>query len=200
MKYFLSNALFPFVYVVLTAFTATAILCIQGLIVLKIALCILNLALYSVVTLFIAFKTGQDAFKAQITNDIERRLIVETGENRPLKIHQEYKCWKGFLIGAMSCLPLILILIVHSIVVLSTGGAVIAIGAIANFLYMTSYSFVAIFIKNATAYTCFYNLLFLVYITLSYGITYILGAKKAQLQQKIIKSSHQAIYGDEKWE
>ena len=190
---------------------AFGILAIQGLLWLKIILCVANLALYGVVICAAAFKDGQDAMKAQIANDLERREIIRTGEDRPLKIHEEYKPWKGFVFGFISCVPLIVLLAVHTIVYLATGSYV-GIGAIAGVIYLMFFVFfrlnasvaaesategAAESTAVATPWYLYYGALIALPIVMTMtGVAYILGARKIKLQQKMIKEKQRQIYGD----
>ena len=201
MKYYIKQGLFPFIYLLFMAMIALGILCIQGLIWLKIVLCVANVALYGVIVFAAAFQDGQKAMKVQVANDLERREIIRTGEDRPLKLHEEYKPWKGFVFGFVACVPLIALLIVHVIVHFAGGGNVV--GGIAGIVY---FMFFAFFRLDATAateeaaviswYAYFGTLIALPVIMIVTGVAYILGAKKIQRQQNMIKEKQRQIYGE----
>ena len=119
MKYYLKKAFFVLVYVVLTSFISAAILLIEGQVALKIILLIANLAMFIYITFGIAYQDGQKALKVRIANDKEREYIVNTGEDRKIKVSEEYKWYKGLVIGFLTCVPLMVILIIHSIVLVA---------------------------------------------------------------------------------
>ena len=205
MKYYLKQGVFPFIYLLMMAMIAFGITAISGLLWLKIILAVLNIALYALAVSAISYKEGQESIKVQHANDLERIEIIRTGENRPLKIHEEYKPWKGFAIGFTVCVPLIVLLGLHTIVYLSTG-SYRGLGAIAGLMY---FMFFVFFTFGATAsageaatgaalpwYSFYGALIALPVIMLITGISYILGAKKIMLQQEMIKEKQRSIYGD----
>ena len=107
MKYYFKQGIFPFIYQIFMAMIAFGILMIEELIWLKILLAALNIALYLFIVAAVAYKEGQEALKVQMANDLERREIIRTGEDRPLKLHEEYKPWKGFFFGFIACVPVV---------------------------------------------------------------------------------------------
>ena len=96
MKYYLKQGVFPFIYMLFMAMIAFGIMAINGLVWLKVLLAVLNVGFYAVIVAAMSYKDGQEAMKALYSNDLERREIIRTGEDRPLKIHEEYKAWKVF--------------------------------------------------------------------------------------------------------
>lgn len=205
MKYYIKQGLFPFIYMLFMTATAFCILAINGLIWLKALLAVLNIGLYAVIISATSYKDGQAAMKVQFANDLERREIIRTGEDRPLKIHEEYKPWKGFMFGFISCVPLIVLLIIHTIVYFATGGYK-GIGAIAGLIYLMGFVF---FRLNAVGsaegeaafimpewYLYYGALITLPIIMLITGTAYILGARKIRRQQEIIREKQRQIYGD----
>lgn len=201
MKYYLKQGLLPLIYMIFMAMIAIGIQLINGLIWLKILLGILNVGLYGVVVCATSFKEGQDALKVQIANDLERREIIRTGEDRPLKLREEYKWYKGFLFGLTACVPLILLLAVHTIVHFA-GGSYVGFGAIAGLVYNMFFLFFSL--NNASGgetvqvewYAYYGTLIALPIIMLMTGISYILGARKIILQQKAIREKQRQIYGE----
>lgn len=204
MKFYIKKALFPFFYVLLMSIIALGILAISGMVWLKVILAVLNLALYCTIMAFTSFREGQDAFKAQVANDLERREIIRTGEDRPLKLHEEYKPWKGFMFGFTACVPLLMLLIIHTIVYLASGK--VGVGAIAGIAYLIFFVFFLVgtplsageAASGATLpwYSFYGALIALPLIMLTMGIAYILGAKKAMRQQEMINEKNRQIYGD----
>lgn len=201
MKYYFKQSVFPFIYLIFMALIAFGIQTISGLLWLKIILAILNLSLYAVVVCSVFYKEGQEAVKVQMANDLERREIIRTGEDRPLKLREEYKTFKGFLFGLFACLPLILLLIAHTIVHLA-GGTYTGLGAIACLIYNMFFIFFN-FGVNASgeatvlSWSAYYvTLVAIPALMLMTGIAYILGAKKIMRQQEMIKEKQRQIYGE----
>ncbi len=201
MWYYVKQGLLPFIYLFFTAITAFGILCIEGLVWLKVLLLLLNIGLYVFIIAAASFKDGQEALKVRVANDLERIQIVRTGESIPLKLKEEYKPWKGFFHGFIACVPLIILLIVHTILMLAGGGN--GAGAIAGFIYMMVFAFSRVNIGAATTSTTpinpaiyYWSLLAIPVIVLATGISYILGGKKIELQQQRIKEKQRSIYGE----
>ena len=197
MWYSIKQSLLPFIYLIFTAITAFGIMAIENMVWLQILLNTLNVALYMVIITAASYKDGQAALKVRLANDLEREQIIRTGEMRPLRLKEEYKPWKGFLYGGIACAPLIILLIIHTILV-SINPTLIGAGAIASFIYLMIYAYVAFLGVIPGPYTHYLTLLAVPVIVLSVGIPYILGAKKVELQQERIREKHRKIYGDNK--
>ena len=201
MKYYFKQSVFPFIYIIFMAFIAIGIQTINGLLWLKICLAVLNLGLYGVVVCSVAFKEGQESVKVQMANDLERREIIRTGEDRPLKLREEYKPYKGFLFGFFACVPLILLLLAHTIIHFA-GGTYVGLGAIAALIYNMFF----IFFNFGTGaegeaavvpwYLYYGALVAIPVLMLMTGISYILGAKKIMRQQEMIREKQRQIYGE----
>lgn len=197
MKYYLKNAVIPFVYLFFMMISALGILMIgDHLMWLKIVLAILNLALYEVIVCAFVFKQGEDAVKVRNANDLERKQIVLTGEPRPLKLAEEYKPFKGFIVGLVTCAPLLILMIVHTVIILCGGGN--GAGVVGSIIYLVVYVFFKLGGMATTAGTVYAALAAVPVIMLSTGISYILGGKKIELQYKRIEESKRSIYGDNK--
>jgi hypothetical protein len=200
---YLKKSIIPFAYMVLSSRVSMGILTIEdNLIWLKVLLSILNLGLYSVVTGAFAFKEGEQALKVRVANDIERKQIIRTGEDRPLKLHEEYKWWKGFLIGAISCSPIVVLMLVHTILIL-INPALNGSGIAASMIYLTGFAFMMLnksvnpTILSVNSARCYFNFVTIVIVSVAYGIGYNLGARKIQLQQDAIKEKHREIHGED---
>ena len=183
-------------YTVFAAAIALGILCIEGLPALKIILLLANLGLF-IFIVFSLFKTeGQKAFKTRIANDMERAHIIETGEDRPIDSAAEYKTWKGFVMGIVASFPLIIVLIVHTILIAinfqSTGA-----GAIGAIFYAMIYGFVMALTTELTAYTYYFMTIYIVILSVTMGLGYMIGGKTIEHQQEMIKEKHRQIYGDQ---
>ena len=206
MKYYLKQGVFPFIYMLFMAMIALGILMIDGLVWLKALLAVLNVGLYAVIISSVSYKEGQKAMKALYANDLERREIIRTGEDRPLKIHEEYKAWKGFIFGFISCVPLLILLIVHTIIHFA-GSDYMGLGAIVGIIYLMFFVFFRLNIPTSLAegdsgytvswYTYYGALIALPVIMLITGISYILGARKIRRQHEMIEENKRSIYGDE---
>lgn len=197
MWYYIKQAFLPFVYLIFMAMTAFGVLCIDTDVDwLKYILLTLNLGLYAVIICALAYKDGQQALKVRIANDIERREIIRTGEDRPLKLKQEYKVWKGFMSGAIACAPLVILMIIHVILYYAAGPQYNGAGAIASFIYMMFSGFIKISFE-LQQWHYYFNLIAIPFLTLMTGIPYILGARKIQLQQDRIMARQRQIYGDD---
>ena len=161
---------------------------------LEIVLWVFNMALYGSVICITSFKDGQIAYGIRQTNDKDREFIVKTGEFRELRIAEEYKAWKGFVHGFIATIPLIVLLIIHTIVIISDPETVI-VGGIAGYIYLTFYA-PFLFCSNVTAFTCYYALISIPLMTLFTGIPYILGARKSEKNYAKAFDLNNRIYGE----
>lgn len=195
MGFYIKKALFPFVYLFFMAITAFGILCIKNLLWLKILLSVLNLGLYAFIVFSVLFKEGEESVKAQRDNDVERREMVRTGVVRPLKLKEEYKPWKGFFIGFLVCVPLLALMLVHTIIYLA-GGTSTVCGAIGGLVYFVFFVFFN-FGSEVLSMSAYYGSLVAVPAMIALcGVAYCLGAKKVQLQLKRISDRQRQIYGE----
>ena len=199
MSFYLKKAFFVLVYIVLASFIALAILSIEGDVVLKIVLLIANIGLYVYIMWGIAYQDGQKAYKVLTANDKEREYIIKTGEDRKIKTAEEYKSYKGFLIGFLSCVPLVIMLIVHFFTAqsgeLNTGAS-----ETANLLYFFISAFANLdpggIYETAIYASPYWSLLSIPPTMIIHGIAFILGARKIKLQQQAVKEMHKSIYGE----
>lgn len=203
MKTYLKSAFVPFVYLFLVSVIAFAILAIgDELVWLKAVLCVCNIGLYAVVVFGTSYKEGMEALKVRVANDTERRHIIKTGEDRPLRLAEEYKWWKGFLMGAIACAPMLILMLVHTVLIL-INPALNGAGVIACTFYMAFFSFMVLRNGNSTDLkplepTKFYfNLISLPIVMLICGFGYMMGARKIQRQQEVIRARHREIHGEE---
>ena len=211
MKYYISHALLACLYLFFTAITAFAILLIQDLIWLKVILLLLNLGLYVFIVATVAKKDGEDALKVRLANDLERKVIIQTGEDIQLK-KGEFAWWKGFAIGGVVCVPLVVLLIIHAILT-SIDPTKTGAGAIAGFLYMMVFAFFRMdVVMSDTVNTTmsdavqtnipiqpeffYWTLLAIPVIVLSIGVAYYLGGRKIELQQQKIKEKQRMLSGE----
>ena len=128
MKYLFKITIIPFVYLVLMDVISFCIMALQkDLKILCLVLLIMLVALFCVRLTMILYREGQQALRVRTANDLERENIIRTGEDRKLKLSEEYKLWKGFVVGLIIVAPLLILLLLHTILVFgvseSLGGA-----------------------------------------------------------------------------
>ena len=194
MLYYFKKGFFPFLYLLFMFVIALGIMAINGLEFLKYILAALNLALYFFVVGVVAFKDGQDAIKVRMRNDLERREIVRTGEDRPLKLHEEYKSYKGVLIALTTCAPMLVLLAVQAILNLS-GVENTTCGQITTYIYFVTFVFFRIAGLEINCWGVFLSLSYLALIVPVYSILYNLGARKIELQHEKIRMGKEFAYG-----
>ncbi len=196
MGYYIKKAGFSFAYLFFMAITAVGIMCIgENLLWLKILLSILNFGLYCFIVGTVFYKDGQEAVKVRHANDLERREMIRTGSVRSLKLKEEYKPWKGYFIGFITCIPLLLLLLIHT-VILVCGGTLSTFGGIADFIYLVFYVFFCLDGRTFSMTDCYFTLIALPVMVLLSGFCYNLGAKKVIMQQNRIKEQQRQIYGE----
>ncbi len=199
MKYiwhYIKSAFLPLIYLIMMTLTSMAITTIGNhLLWLKYILFVLCVALYAVIIGAISFQDGKDSVKVRHMNDIERRQIVLTGEDRPLNLLKEYKPYKGFIPGFVTCIPLIVLMVIHAILSNTTGAN--GAGVIASLIYMLFFSFFQYDLTSTmVSSTYYFSLISLPILMIITGIPYLLGAKKQMLQYKKVEDKHREIYGD----
>ena len=199
VKHFLKQSIIPFIYLLLMALTSLSIGAIQGkhLVWLRLLLSVLAFGLYAVVVGAISYKEGQEAMKIRYANDIERRVIIRTGENRPLERVKEYQTWKGFTVGLVVCIPLVIMLIVHTILIL-VNPVNVGAGVLSGYVYMVWFMIFRCDLSVAvTAGTYYLVLTAIPAFACVTGIPYYLGGRKIEIQQERILEKQRQIYGDE---
>ncbi len=169
---------------------------------LKVAICGLSLLIFCLSTVLMAYREGIKGYKKLLLNDSIRVQIVKTGKDLPLKRAEEYRPFKGFLIGAYACIPLVLLLLTHLIVGLATNGQVLGFGIAAGVTYAVFYEMYAIFfLETGFAWTFYFWLLYaLPVIACLYGVPYMLGARNERLVRETIATNQSKIYGKNKGE
>ncbi len=198
MKFYLKKAIIGFVYLIFSAMTSYGILFIPGLAWLKIILLVLNLGLYSYILSSTAFQDGQAAYKVRMANDLNRKQIILTGEDIPIDTQKEFKPYKGFIIGLVICIPLIVLLIIHAIVSANNPSNQ-DFGVTASFLYLVVYAFAGVGHSVDTVFTAvspYWSLLAIPLMVLVQGVAFYLGGRKIELQQEMIREKHRMIHGE----
>ena len=197
MSLYFKKALLPFLYLIFMMVLSYTVYAVDdSLIWLRIVFSIAVFLLYGLIVCGISYKDGQQALKTRLSNDVERRYIIETGEDRPLKTNEEYKFYKGFIHGLIECIPLMILMIIHTILIPSSDGISTGAGIVAGALYSIVFSFFSVINVQLTVYTYYYTLLAIPVIACFTGIPYILGAKSVESQQREIKEKHKQIYGE----
>ena len=194
MKYYLKNAFLPFMYTIFCSMIAIGVFSIEskpfGFILLA-----LNFAVYIFVLAVVGFKGGEQAYKVMLTNDMERREIIRTGKDRPINEKEEYSPVKGFMLGFVPCIPLLVLMFIQFLISIF-GGSYEGLSAIGSLIYKVVYAFfeyAEIFTKGYGKFIC---LLIVPVIIISTYVSYELGAKKERKVQEKIKESKKYIYGE----
>ncbi len=197
MKYLFKLSIIPFLYLIFMLVLSFMIMLIpQNLAWLRYIGAVCCLGVYVYIVFGVMYREGETALKVRISNDIERRVIVETGEDRPLKTAKEYKAWKGFVAGLIVCAPLIILMLIHTILIFAFGYDYIGAGMGASFLYFIVYIFFRIPGGEGTAFTYYYTLLAIPLIMLIMGFAYIYGARRISVQQERLTQTEDEIYGE----
>jgi hypothetical protein len=200
--YYAKQTFVPIMYLIMFDIIALGILCIgDNLVALKVVLLVLNLGLYGFIMCAVSFKDGQTALKVRMANDLNREQIVKTGKELPLKLKEEYKPWKGFLMGLNVCVPLIICMILHVILTAGKDPALASTtntaGAISGLLYVVFFGFSQVKSTVAIISTTYYvSLVAIPFFVGCIGVSYWLGGEKIVRQQEMIKEKHRQIYGD----
>ncbi len=189
MKYYFGKAFFAVVYLMLTVITGVAAISFSSKVMgLKIGLGVMNILVYAYFVFYYAMKTGEDAVKTLRANDVTRREIIRTGKDLEVKRNEEYKTWKGFFIGVLSCIPLVVLWIIHFIIVLATGKTATFAGGITITLYIVIAFFFNTDVKFMNFASSFYfTALYVPFVIILTGFGYILGAKVEMKRQAKIE-------------
>ena len=201
--YFIKQIFVPYMYLGMFALIDFAILCIgdtPGLIALKVCLVAVCLGFFVALMSIVSYRDGQTAYKTLLANDINRRQMIETGREYPIKLAEEYKAYKGFVTGLIVCLPLIICTIIHMCTsgFSNTTGSSTSNGAgvVMSFIYMVVFAFARVNNSLPIVPNVFYVCLTaLPIIVLSMGVPYIFGAKKIIRQQEMIKKQQNYLHG-----
>ncbi len=199
MWYLIKQALVPVAYLFFSAIIASGVFSIEGCDpIIALALLLVNLGLYVFVVWSLLAKEGEKGYTALQTNDFNRRRIIETGEDLPLSVAEEFSWWKGFVVGAIISAPLVVLIIIHTIFLIA-GMPNVAIGAITSFVYMVVFAFTRIGVTTVVGVCDYYwTLVFIPFILFITGVPYILGARRKERQQDAIKEIQKNIHGDKR--
>ena len=196
MKYYIKNALFGFAYLILMDLVSILTIMVESTFW-KAVIGIAAILFYCFVIGTVYNKEGETALDCLHSNDVQRRRMVESGEIIPINTATEYKHYKGFIIGAFICAPLVFLLLIHLIIGLASGGTLNGAGIVSTFVYFTFYVPYGAFHTETLVFGNYFVLLYAIVVTaLTAGIAYILGAQKAQRKYDMIERKHREIYGD----
>lgn len=199
MKYILKQTIIPIIYLVFSLMIASSILMIPNhLMWLRFLCAFLNFALYLYIVFGIMYHEGQEGLKTRMANDLERRNIIATGKDIPLKLDKEFKPYKGFLVGFFVSLPLIICMIIHTILIISVGESSNGAGVVGGAVYMVFFIFFRLTEAELTVYTYYLTLIFVPIMVGFTGFAYMMGANKIQRQQDRLDRIEKSIYGDKK--
>lgn len=200
MGYYLRKIGWAFLYLMLTTAIGLGVLFLgEGNVIIKFIASLFSLGLFTTAMCLVFFKEGQRSYQVLCENDLKREKIIQTGKDLPLKRSEEYKPYKGFIIGASVCLLLVVLLAVHTVVALATDGEVRTFGIISGFVYLTFYLPYAVFFNGNVYWYKFLYLLYAVpYCSLVIGFSYYFGAKKKRKQKEEIQAKHEKIYEENK--
>ncbi len=197
MKYLLRLTIVPLVYLLCFAFSMVAIASIDGFNALvKSLIGVLFLLLYIVLVSAVMIKEGQDAYGVLLSNNSQRRYMIETGKVVDFNTAKEYKAWKGFVVGLMCCIPLVVMLLLHTISF--PRGDTSRVSIICEMMYAVFYSIGRTY--QHTNERGFYIGAIVIIFSLSImnGVPYMIGARHRRLQQKKIKRINEELHGERK--
>ena len=197
MKFYLKMALLPFVYLLFTAMIGLGVMLLEDdLMWLQIALSATNTIFYGIIVSVAGYKDGQKALRVREQNDTFRKRIVQTGEDIPLNVIEEYTPWKGFFIGFLSCVPVLILLAIHFISNIGQAVPDNTVGMIAGIISMVVFGYMFCFKSIAFGQ---YAISFLVVPLVCglYGGFYLLGAKKERAGYDEIRRIKREIHGDQ---
>lgn len=191
-KYYVKETWVIWVYTILTMITAMAITMIQNLLWLQMILFVLNLGLFGLVVFMMVFKTGETAAKLKHSNDIKRRVIMETGDYYDFDKVSEYGRYKGAMIGVFAVAPLLILLLIQVIFDIC-GSDSPTISAIVGFTYGAFFLPLRVIDNTISVYWALYTIVLVIPLT---HIAYFMGALKVKRQSDKIKKTNRMIYGN----
>ena len=197
MKYYLKMAIMPFIFLLFSAMLGLGVMLLdEDMLILQYLLYAVNTGFYAILMMVGGFKDGQNALKIRMQNDAYRKRIIETGEDLPLQIAQEYHPWKGYVIGLISAIPTTLLTLLHFVTNIGAGVPDNSLGMISGIINMVVFGYFMADGKVAFGEYAF-SLLYIPFICLVYGLAFQLGGKQMQKQYDKIQATHKAIYGEE---
>lgn len=197
MKYYLKKLFLFFVYLISSGIIGAGVLVIEGLPWLKLIFMLLNFALFIFIYCAIGFKDGEKALRVRISNDKLRELIVKTGDDYQLDLEGEFTVRKGFITGAMACVPLAVLLLLDLVVKGATNSLIVQA---VQLFYMAFYGFFNLDFASAhktVLYASYYwTLVSVPVLIILQGVFFYLGGRNIEKQQEKIKNTHRHLYGE----
>ena len=186
----------PFIYLLFSAMIGMSIMLLdKDMMMLEYLLCLINMAFYVIIIGYAGFKDGQGELKIRMENDMYRRRIIETGEDYPIRALEEYKPFKGCVIGLLSAIPSIVLVAIHFILMFTSPEMDNSFGVIAGLMNMVVFAFFMVG-GTITAWHYIFALLYLPFILLVYGLPYYLGGRQMQQQYDKIEEIKTQIGGE----
>ena len=199
---YVKNILLGYVYLCFMGMSAWAVSYMDSTIA-EFFLCFVNVAFFCFIMWYNLYKEGESAMNIRYSNDLEREYMVRTGFIRKLKEHEEFKAWKGFVMGLFVCAPLIICMLLHLILGLAVGPEYNGGGIVAGVMYLCFYWIFAVFMVGqgsaitAMSWGGYFILLYVIPVILTVmGVAYIVGGRKAVKQHQFIENRHKEIYGE----
>ena len=197
MKYLLRLTIVPLVYLACFAFSTVAIASIDGFNALvKSLISAVFLLLYIVLVTAVMIKEGQDAYGVLLSNNSHRRYMIETGKIVDFNTAKEYKAWKGFVVGLICCIPLVVMVFLH--IISFPRGDTSRVSIICEMMYGVFYSIGRTYQHtNETGF--FIGAIVIVFaLSIMNGVPYMIGARHRRLQQEKIKKMNEELHGERK--
>ncbi len=147
-------------------------------------ICLLGGCAYNVL---LCFTTGKQHIDALLIGNVHREnalLGIPSGANH--RVEREYRAWKGFVIGFIVGIPVIILGLIAGANPASTAGG----GAMIIMMFLAGWAIIPVaWIRAAVpTFSFYFSLLFIVIPVLVSGISYILGARK----QRRVKEEEKA--------
>lgn len=191
LSYFMKEFFVVNMYLIMFALIDLGVLCIgDNLIWLKLILCGAVLVSFIIIVGIFIGKEAETAVRVRRGNDLNREHIIKTGKDMPLNLAEEYKPWKGFAMGAIICIPLIIFMGIQMLTYVP-GSESNPGGAISAFLYMVVFSFFRVDSRVDILQTDYYYIFLAIpLLILTVGISYIVGAKIATKKHERFLAGH----------
>ena len=197
MKYLLRLIIVPLVYLACFAFSTVAIASIDGFTpFVKSLVSVAFMLIYLVLLSAVMLKEGQDAYGVLLSNNSQRRYMVETGKIVDFDATKEYGAWKGFVVGLLCCVPLIIMFLLH--VISFPRGEESTVSIICEMMYGVFFSIGRTYQETNELGFFIGTGVILVAFPLMTGIPYVIGAKHRRLQQEKVRRINQELHGDKK--
>ena len=194
MKYILRLTIAPLVFFIFFIIIAMGIQALNAGDVLRVILGCLAFILLVLCLGGIMLKEGEDAIKILLANDIQRREIIRTGRDVEINVSKEYRPWKGFIVGVIFCIPLVIFIILFATNGVQEG--MLNFGKLTEVVYSPFYVLVGDFNKTTSLDVYIGAIFVLVCFPLMLGIPYVLGAHRRKNQTRIAEEMHKNIHGD----